>query len=72
MNATSQVPVYEEVNPQIVFNYTKCPVYGMSRTTTSSTTSQVENIGNREYEDVKFSNSEICDTITECPAYGLL
>ena len=65
-----QVPVYEEINPQTVFR--QCPVYGMSHTTTSSAASQVENIGNHEYEDVKVNNSKICDTITECPAYGLL
>ena len=68
MDVKSQVPVYEEINPQTVFSYTQCPVYDMSHTT-SSTTSQV---GNCEYEDVKFSNSEIFDTTTECPAYGLL
>ena len=72
MDATLQVPLYEEINPQTVFSYTQCPVYGMSHTKRSSAASQVENIDNHECDDIKFNNSEICDTIIESPAYGLL
>ena len=62
----SQAPslLYEEITDlPSVFKYT---VYG--RSTTSSTTVQVES--HHEYEDVKLNNSDEQIQMTECPAYS--
>ena len=71
VDVVSQVPpVYEEITDSpSVFKYTQCPVYGMSHATTSSATSQVENLSHHEYEDVKLNNSNEHFQMTECSAY---
>ena len=64
------LPVYEEITDSpSVFKYTQCPVYSMSHATTSSATSQMENLSHHEYEDVKLKNSNEHFQMTECSAY---